>query len=284
MKAIRLLVRSVGIMAAILLGAGIAFTCFGPEAWLHRARAYVPAAIRIKVPAARVVACSEKEAPKEAVGLVTAAAEYVPGVGGTKILRATLTGILREQVERQMVEVLERGKRDHATDVELLIDSLGGNVDVGFHLAALLSESGMTTHCLAGRYTASAAFLVLQGCTDRVALPTSVLMEHRPYFKVSNDMKIQAEALQEYAEGLIASRNLMIELLAVRSMTTLGAGHGLSTDDIAEKLSKGDWYIPPSEAISVGLLDRVAVNAAAFQSSIEGNKPAAGSLTDGGAL
>ena len=271
---IRLVGRSLSVFFAIAIGTAIAFACFAPEDMIHRARAYVP--ISVSFPA-KVAACpAEKPTIPTAYGVLNFSPAYLTE-GNSKIFRASLTGVFHENVERQMVELLERGERDGATDMELLIDSNGGNIETAVHLAALISQSSISVHCLAGRNTQSAAFIVLQGCDDRAALPSSTLMEHQPYVVLDKPTRGHAAELRHYADGLNEVQKIMIEILAVRSTMTLGTEKGLTLDEVEKHLAEGDWTMTPTEAIGFGLLDRVVDSIVTFQGSIEGAATAAGS-------
>lgn len=252
-------------IAAALLGALLSFLCFAPEAWVLSARRHLPV-VSIRA----VKTCDDASKAQAFVsGSVKTDAQTFVAFDGRKIQRYTLTGHLDERPQAQLDAALADAEARGITDIELLIDSDGGNTAAGFHMAGALARSKINLHCLVGAQAMSSAFMVLQGCDDRAALPTSKLMEHRPFAWIPKPTVLQAERMIEIAQSLLESRTTMARLLAARSQDALGAEAGLTEDVIAERLSHGDWVMSPTEAILFGLLDRAVVDFGAFQASVE---------------
>ncbi len=249
--------RAVKVLAAVLLGAAIAFACFAPEPLLLRARAYLPA---VKVRVSRVAPPHPLMVPAE----VRMDPELV-ALSAHRVQRIAIVGLLGESTSRELGEALKIAENNGATDLEILIDSHGGNIGVGFGMTSLIAETKILTHCLVGHVAESSAFLLLQGCDDRAALASSRLMAHHPFMYLPAGVVFSAEGLKMAADSLFQSRALLIETLAVKSLEKLGA----AADEIALRLGEGDWVMSPTEAVAFGFLDRVVADGATFQASVE---------------
>ena len=196
--------------------------------------------------------------------------QYVYSMNGHKIQRFAIQGYIGAKTRDQLVVALESTGKAGVTDIELMIDSLGGEADAGFQMAALLSTSTPVVHCLVTQAAKSASFVLLQGCDDRASLESSQFMEHRPFlYVVAAGAHFSAEELRSRSDELIASRQLMADVLAARSLVTLGAEYALSVDEVAHRLSDGDWEMTAAEAKAFGLLDRIVSDMETFQYSIE---------------
>ncbi len=262
----------------VVVGCALAllvFTGFAPQAAVLRVWSYIPF-VRIvpKAPSVAPVPCATAEpahmnAARFTDAIVIVGSSTVPLSDDRKMQRYVIAGRLIGETTGLLSEALTESEILGVTDIELLLDSPGGDVLAAFRMAALLATAKPIVHCLVGRGAESAALVLLQGCDDRAASPTSHLMEHYATVTMVKDGAYSAEVLSEMVEGLKESRQLMVEILAERSLATLGVSDAVPASLIALRLSQGDWEMSPAEAVAFGFLDRVVPDAVTFQRSIE---------------
>jgi ATP-dependent protease ClpP protease subunit len=129
--------------------------------------------------------------------------------------------------------------------IVLEINSGGGDVDIGFELSKAIEGSAIPVLCAVDGEAASMAFFILQSCQIRVATPRSRLMIH----EVTIVGPINTRTLPGILEILEMYNNLMIEHISSR-MT-------MDKEAIRKKVSEGDWWMTPTEAIQFGALDGI---------------------------
>lgn len=256
-----MIVRIVRALASILLGAAIAFACFAPEPLLLKARAYLPA---VKVRAAR--SCAEVK-PVLTPAVIRVGEDVIVS-GERRIMRLGIVGYVVSATRETLASALAAAEAAGITDVEMLIDSKGGESDAGIAMAMDLAGSKPRIHCLVGSSAMSAAFTMLQGCDDRAALPASALMQHYTFAYTAERTAYSAEMLKELTDSLFRSRAFLVEMLSLRSAAALH-DKGLTEEEVAQRLSQGDWRMSPTEAVAFGFIDRVVSDAETFQASIE---------------
>lgn len=137
---------------------------------------------------------------------------------------------------------------DSKAPIEIVLHSPGGDVDAGFRFIEEVRHL-RRTHTITTRaagQTASMAGLMLQAGATRKIGHESILHIHAPskgcYGNV-HDFRLALERLEGYYDRMIA-------LYAIHST--------LSADEIRDEVdSRGDWYIPAREAISLGFADEL---------------------------
>ena len=129
-------------------------------------------------------------------------------------------------------------------DVEIHINSSGGTVTEGFHMANLLRAHGGKTLAVIEGVCASAATFLAAACDRVEAYEAALIMVHGPWGGVQGNatkMRESADLLDKLAEG----------------MASLYRRRGIPEDTIAKWLESEQTYFTPDEALAVGLIDAV---------------------------
>ena len=129
-------------------------------------------------------------------------------------------------------------------DVEIHINSSGGTVTEGFHMANLLRAHGGKTLAIIEGVCASAATFLAAACDRVEAYEAALIMVHGPWGGVQGNatkMRESADLLDKLAEG----------------MASLYRRRGIPEDMIAKWLASEQTYFTPEEALRVGLIDAV---------------------------
>lgn len=129
-------------------------------------------------------------------------------------------------------------------DVEIHINSSGGTVTDGFHMANLLRSHGGKTVAIIEGVCASAATFLAAACDRVKAYEASLIMVHGPWGGVQGNaakMRESAELLDKLAEG----------------MASLYRRRGISEEVIAKWMGSESTYFTPEEALAAGLIDAV---------------------------
>lgn len=148
--------------------------------------------------------------------------------------RVYLEGEIDDQSAMQVIKGLSILSRMSGTDpIQIVINSEGGETIQGFAIMNYIrSLPNETFGTVVGR-CCSAAVLVLQGCTNRQALPDSVLMIHRGGRSDAFDKR-----LDERADTIIAER--------------MGWTHAK-----LDKFQSYDRWLFAEEALEINLIDEV---------------------------
>lgn len=125
------------------------------------------------------------------------------------------------------------------------INSPGGEVDAGFAIAKAIERSPIPVICVVDGQAASMMFYILQSCTVRAATPRAELMMHG----VTLIGAVRASNVSVLAKRIDVSNKAMIAQVAARMKIT--------KEDIAAKISAGDWWMDAEEALEVGAIDTI---------------------------
>lgn len=129
-------------------------------------------------------------------------------------------------------------------DVEIHINSSGGTVTDGFHMANLLRSHGGKTVAVIEGVCASAATFLAAACDRVEAYEASLIMVHGPWGGAQGNtakLRESADLLDKLAEG----------------MASLYRRRGISEDTIAKWLASESTYFTPEGALEAGLIDAV---------------------------
>lgn len=130
----------------------------------------------------------------------------------------------------------------------VLINSGGGDTDAARGIHNGLRALGRPVRCLVLGNAQSAAFLVLQACTARYAIPTSILMIHEA--SISLPAKAYtAKELRTFLGDIEATTDVMA--------AAVGARMKLPAQDVRARFAQGDWSMSPLAAERAGALDGV---------------------------
>lgn len=137
-------------------------------------------------------------------------------------------------------------KKDPKKDINIYINSPGGNVSAGLAIFDTINfiECDVSTVCI-GQASSMGAFLLAAGTKGkRYALPNSEIMLHQ----VMGGFQGQATDIEIAAKRIIRTKETMNKILSERT--------GKSLDTINADLER-DFYMTPVEAIEYGIIDHV---------------------------
>ncbi len=129
-------------------------------------------------------------------------------------------------------------------EVELILDSPGGDVDSGFELIRRIEAAKLPIRCIVNYQAQSMAFAILQSCTVRAMGTAAFLMAHQAHLTSSSgNPEWDAEDLA-----------YMNEALAVQCSKRLN----VTIETFRERVANGrKWYLYSHQALSVGAVDRI---------------------------
>ena len=161
-----------------------------------------------------------------------------------------ITGEINDAVANTVVaELLYLEAKDSAKDIDIYINSPGGNVTSGLAIYDTMNfiKCDVSTICI-GMAASMAAFLLSSGKKGkRYALPSSEIMIHQPLGGAqgqASDIKIQAE-------HILALKKKLNSVLA--------ANTGKPIEQI-EKDTDRDNYLTAEDALGYGLIDKIFYN------------------------
>lgn len=132
-------------------------------------------------------------------------------------------------------------------DVTVLINSPGGDMAVGNEIRSMLRRYPGKTIALFQGSAASAATLAAAGCNEIVSEPGALLCYHNPSGAAEGDWR----AMKGAGEGLKNARDCVLEVYTARPSCKA------SREALIALMDK-DIYISPSQALEMGLVDRIA--------------------------
>lgn len=139
-----------------------------------------------------------------------------------------------------------------AEPITLFINSPGGDAHSGFHIYDAVKGSKASVTGMVNGFCKSAAFVVLQGCPNRLAYPHAIFLFHPTSMGISADsvakFKQSSEKMVRHAEGLDAQT---LDIIAARSTCTRGW--------LADFIEKREEF-RVEEAMQWGLLDEVVAS------------------------
>lgn len=143
-----------------------------------------------------------------------------------------------EQGEVNLLSVVEQVQKEKSDHIEVHIDSIGGDLDVGLSIYNYLLNLPQTVTTVCDGNCASAASIIfLSGDTRIAGCP---IMIHNPYIEsVSGDRDI----LQAAADWIGEAETTLEKAYAQRTK--------LDTDTLSE-LMKAETYLSPNQAVSLG--------------------------------
>lgn len=157
----------------------------------------------------------------------------------TVILNRVITP---ESVAPIIAKVLQSDKQN----ITLFIESPGGSVFAGIGLIQALKDSGKTFTCVV-KEAASMAFIFVQSvCTDRVATPTSVFMQHQATYGVNPLPDEQVTNYLRFIQSMLAQ-------LDKEQADRLG----ITVTELKEK-TRSDWWLYGDEILANRAADRYA--------------------------
>lgn len=145
--------------------------------------------------------------------------------------------------------ISQMNDRDPDTDtMYLYLSSPGGSVLEGQKLVdqiKTMQQSGINVVCVAD-FAASMAFVILQSCPKRMALPSSVLMQHQ----MSLGLEGPLENVNNYLDFIHQINENLESMQAERLNMTI--------HDFKQKVVN-DWWIPGHNAKNVNAVDELVM-------------------------
>lgn len=165
-----------------------------------------------------------------------------------------LIGAITEETGKAFERFILEAKKDKA-EVTVEIDSPGGDSLPALSIYNGLRGSGLRSTCTVRGMAASGAFLVLQGCSVRLAVPDAQLITHRAYAEVSPPppgvpLRITPEMARKLTDSL-ETLSSAIDTLICRAMK-------MDSKAYMAKVANGQtWEMTAVEALGARALDRV---------------------------
>ncbi len=141
------------------------------------------------------------------------------------------------------------------TPLSIEINSPGGSADEGILIHRMFLAAKTPTICVVKDWAASAAFVILQGCTRRIMHHGAKLLTHNPFAVITRPAALSPEEIQQFALDLKETADTMRDIVAVRM--------GMDPAAYAAKIRNGAWIMGPDEAIEVNAIDVVIEGASA---------------------
>jgi len=134
----------------------------------------------------------------------------------------------------------------NGTELFIYINSPGGSVIEGLMIIEqikTLQEENITIYCIAD-YTASMAFVILQFCSHRYAIQSSIIMQHQMSLKLDGNLF----ELNSYLK-MIKDINIRIDMIQSKRIN-------ISYVDFVNKVSV-DWWISGISAVEENIVDKI---------------------------
>lgn len=157
-------------------------------------------------------------------------------------------GITAEFVRSEIAKAKDKG----ADEIRVIMNSPGGSVYEGYSIYNALKSAGIKVNTFVTGQCASIATLIACAGDSITTSPVSQWMFHKPSGGAqgnATDLISQAEALQQIEET-------MAEVYAARMGKDVAEGLAL--------MSRGDFYIKPSDLMTSGFINTIATPPSAF--------------------
>lgn len=151
-------------------------------------------------------------------------------------------------VSKCIARLTEWSRNDPKCDIEIIINSPGGDVVAGFALIDFLSDLQRQGHhitTVALGMAASMAGVILQAGDKRVMGANAFLLIHEASF----------QAFGSYGE--VEDRVNLVKLMHRKILYLFAARSSLTAVQLERKWKRRDWWIASEEALTHGLVDEV---------------------------
>jgi ATP-dependent protease ClpP protease subunit len=127
------------------------------------------------------------------------------------------------------------------------IDTHGGEIDEGFHLARMLEDVPYPVVCLVDNEALSMGFFILQSCDTRLITPRGRLMAHEArYEKLEH---VTGTDLQKLQGSLRTDDERLVQQVTRRLR--------VKSDEYRDLVRAKDWYMTAEDALRVGAVDGI---------------------------
>lgn len=192
-----------------------------------------------------------------ALSLVVALSLAAPAVAADNVRSIKLT----DDIDPAAVLAVIGGMTSKVpvTELDVEINSHGGLVDSGTSIAALfqfLEAHGVKVKCLVTGQASSAAFVILESCSERYAVSKATLMMHEPFIihvqENGTTSAITMKVLRAMLEDLEANSKAFSDIIAPRL--------GLTPKQYHDRLDAGGmegWRMTAPEALANHAIDAI---------------------------
>lgn len=161
-----------------------------------------------------------------------------------------ILGDIDDRTSIKVIEALAKAEKEKR-DLVMTIDSNGGDFNASYAANKALRMSHVHSRCYVLNKALSGAFVILQGCRERISFRDSRLMIHAPAFSA-------ADGCWKARVGLVEIKQMAtrLELTTYMLAVTLATRWNKDVKEIREILSRGaDWWFTPDQALAEGALD-----------------------------
>lgn len=132
--------------------------------------------------------------------------------------------------------------------VVVAIDSYGGELRAAQAIGGAILASKVPVTCVVENLAASAAFVVLQSCPQRVISPNARLLIHEARYRYPNGpMSIQEQAFRMYEQHKLNEGLAKLQCFRMN----------ISVTECRDRYWGRDWVVPPAEALELRAVDRI---------------------------
>ena len=161
--------------------------------------------------------------------------------------RLFIVGPINQRMAMDFISAMLILSEEHK-DVEIFIDSPGGEVSAGLMIYDIISsyKYKITMYCTG--LAASMAAIILAGgqLGRRFILPYSQVMIHEP--QISGDLGGSATSIEKTANNILQTKNMLNKILALHT--------GRSLKEI-NKATLEDNFMTSEEAVAFGICDEI---------------------------
>jgi len=154
------------------------------------------------------------------------------------------TLVLRGAVSQESVAKLSTELQNFKGEaVYLFIDSPGGSVFDGLELVNVIAGSKVTVTCVTSQ-AISMAFVILQACDERLALPSAHIMQHVGSVQIGGKIN----EVVSFLNHILAVTKEMNQMQASRI--------GITLKEFEDKIAN-DWWLTANEALKANVVDEI---------------------------
>lgn len=164
------------------------------------------------------------------------------------------TLFLGGEVEEQMAELMLKGMHllvaaDAAKPIKIILNSPGGDEYHGLAIYDAIATCPAHVTIVAYGHCMSMGSWIMQAADERVMAPRSTMMIHYGTWAVDDSVRAVRSCVKE-----MERINLLMEEVYMRRMKQADPAFPLRK---LRRMLDDDTYIPPGEAVELGLADRI---------------------------
>lgn len=164
-----------------------------------------------------------------------------------------LVGEVTSETPKKVAGLLAAATAAAADDILIVIDSPGGHSGASTQVFRLLRDSSIPVTCVVPRMAASGAFLILQGCKTRLALPEAKLMVHGAAVVLALPPGATLVLTRPELRALLAE----LDVETAATLAPVARRIGMALDALLARVEHGDWEMGSGEALRHNIIDDV---------------------------